>query len=79
MFFLPLYWKVHLMTNQGLWGAIEQYWTVEEKPRLHRRNTFFEDNLDKVTNYDALCFSVGVTVLAVAIIVFWTVVGGLII
>ena len=31
------------MTNQGLLGALEQFWTVEDKPRLHRRNTYFED------------------------------------
>ena len=60
------------MVNQGLWGAIEQFWTVEEKPRLHRRNTFF-DEYPKVTNYDSLkigivAFSVTVVVVAVTTI-----------
>ena len=60
------------MVNQGLWGAIEQFWTVEEKPRLHRRNTFFEE-YPKVTNYDSLkigivAFSVTVVVIAVTTI-----------
>ena len=60
------------MVNQGLWGAIEQFWTVEEKPRLHRRNTFFEE-YPKVTNYDSLkigivAFSVTVVVVAVTTI-----------
>ena len=31
------------MSNQGLFGALEQYWSVEPKPRLDRRNTYFED------------------------------------
>ena len=31
------------MNNQGLFGALAQYWTVEPKPRLNRRNTYFED------------------------------------
>ena len=44
------------MVSQGLWGAIEQYWTVDEKPRLSRRNTYFEDC--KLSNYDS--FLVGI-------------------
>lgn len=31
------------MNNQGFIGALIQYFTIEDKPRLHRRNTFFED------------------------------------
>lgn len=31
------------MDNQGLFGALDQYWSVEPKPRLNRRNTYFED------------------------------------
>lgn len=59
------------MSSQGLWGAIEQYWTVEPKVRLHRRNTFFDDC--KVSNIDALRFFLGSSVLAIAIIVSWSV------
>ena len=32
------------MTNQGFIGALVQYWTVEEKPRLHRRNSWFREH-----------------------------------
>ena len=41
------------MDNQGLLGAVEQYWTVEEKPRLHRKNTYFEDH-PRVSDFGAL-------------------------
>lgn len=60
------------MSSQGLLGAIEQYWTVNEAPRLNRRNTFFEDH-PKVSNYDALKFGLIVSGLATAIIVAWSV------
>ena len=63
------------MVNQGHWGAIEQFWTVEEKPRLHRRNTFFED-YPKVTNYDSL--KVGIVAFTVTIvIVMVSMIGGI--
>lgn len=61
------------MVNQGLWGAIEQYWTVEEKPRLHRRNTYFEDH--QITNLQALKFGLGFSIVAMAIFVFWCLLG----
>ena len=61
------------MSNQGLMGALEQYWTVEPKARLHRRNTFFEDN--QVSNTDALRFGLLVSTIAIAIIGFWSVLG----
>lgn len=56
------------MSNQGLLGAIEQYWSVEPKPRLHRRNTYFDSQL---SNAEALRFGLIVSVLAMAIICFW--------
>lgn len=59
------------MSNQGLYGALEQFWTVNEAPRLDRKNTYFEDH--KVSNYDALKFGLAVSGLAVAIIVAWSV------
>lgn len=34
------------MTNQGFTGALIQYFTIEEKPRLTRRNTWFRDHLE---------------------------------
>ena len=59
--------------NQGLIGALAQFWTIDEKPRLHRRNSYFEDH--KVSETDALRFGLVATVLAVAIIVFWSSLG----
>ena len=56
------------MVNQGLWGAIEQYWTVEPKPRLSRRNSYFDDH--QITNYQALKFGLvfsSITILIVAL------------
>ena len=32
------------MNDQGFLGALEQYWTVEDKPRLNRRNSWFRDH-----------------------------------
>ena len=61
------------MSNQGFFGALEQYWTVNEAPRLNRRNTFFDDV--KVSNIDALRFGVAISVLATAIIIFWSLLG----
>ena len=66
--------EVEQMNKQGLYGAIEQYWTVEPKARLHRRNTYFEDN--QPSNYDALKFAMAVSVLATSIVILWSI-GGL--
>lgn len=62
------------MNSQGLWGAIYQYWNISDKPRLDRKNTYFEDS--QVSNYDALRVGIAVSVLATAIVIFWMV-GGL--
>ena len=61
------------MSNQGFIGALSQYWSVEPKARLHRRNTYFEDV--GLSNYDALKVGIVVSVLATAIIGFWSVFG----
>lgn len=58
------------MSSQGLFGAIEQYWSVNEAPRLNRRNTFFEDH-PKVSNYSALRIGLIVSIIATAMVVFW--------
>ena len=62
------------MNNQGFLFAVLQYFTVEEKPRLYRRNTWFDDHglSRKSANY----FWIGFTVLAMAIIIVWSL-GGL--
>lgn len=62
------------MSNQGFWGALAQYWNVEPKARLHRRNTYFEDHMD-VSNYDALKMGLGISVVATAILIFWSLMG----
>lgn len=59
--------------NQGLLGALEQFWTIEEKPRLHRRNTYFDDV--QVSNAEALRVGIAVSTIATAIIVFWSMAG----
>ena len=61
------------MVSQGLLGALAQFWTIEKQPRLHRKNTYFQDH--QVSNKDALLFGLSVTVLALAIGVSWCVVG----
>lgn len=63
--------EVCLMSNQGLFGAIEQYWTVSEAPRLDRKNTYFRDH--QVSSYDALKVSLAVSIVATAIVIFWSV------
>ena len=60
------------MSNQGLFGAFEQYWTVNEAPRLDRKNTFFDDH-PKVSNYDALRIALVTSVIATAIVVVWSI------
>lgn len=66
------------MTSQGFFGALWQYWNIQEKPRLERRNTFFDDSLDKVSNYDALVFGTCFIIVALAIISTWLIVSALI-
>lgn len=61
------------MNNQGLFGALDQYWSVDEKPRLNRRNTYFDDL--ELSNVDALRVGIVVSVVAIAIVVFWSLVG----
>lgn len=60
------------MNKQGLIGALLQYWSIEPKARLHRRNSFFEDSI-QVDNVTALRFGLVVSVLAIAIPSFWLV------
>ena len=61
------------MDNQGLFGALEQYWTVNDKPRLNRKNTYFDDLT--LSNADALRVGVLVATLAIAIVVSWSLIG----
>lgn len=59
--------------SQGFYGALDQYWSVEPKARLHRRNTYFDDEV--VSNADALRFGLIVSVLSIAIVMFWSLIG----
>ena len=61
------------MNNQGFWGAMVQYWTVDEKPRLHRRNTWFEDH--QPSNYFGLKLALTISIVASAIVIFWGLLG----
>ena len=61
------------MVNQGLFGALEQFWTVDDKPRLHRKNTYFDDL--ELSNADALRVGIVVTIIATAMVVFWSLLG----
>ena len=60
------------MSNQKLYGALDQYWSVEPEARLNRRNTFFDH---QVSNYDALKIGLGISAIATAIIMFWSLIG----
>lgn len=63
------------MANQGLWGAIDQYWTVDEKPRLHRRNTYLDDH--QVSNWTS--FRLGIVACSVSItLVILAMLGGIV-
>lgn len=44
------------MVSQGFWGALVQYWTLEDKPRLTRRNTWFRDHKPKTVNLNTFLF-----------------------
>ena len=59
------------MNNQGLLGALYQYWNIEPKARLHRRNTYFEDEV-RVSNLTALRVGIVASVIAMAIIGLWS-------
>lgn len=57
--------------SSNLLGALDQYFTIEPKARLHRRNTFFDDV--RMTDYNALKVGIVVSTLATAIVVFWSI------
>ena len=56
--------------DQGLVGALHQYWNIDEKPRLYRKNTYFDDV--QVSNLTALRVGIVVSVVATAIIGLWS-------
>ena len=55
------------MSSQGLLGALDQYWSVEPKAWLHRKNTFFDD-YSRVSNIEALHFSLFFIIVGMALI-----------
>lgn len=61
------------MVNQGILGALEQYWTVNDKPRLGRKNTYFDDL--ELSNADALRVGIAFSIIATAMVVFWSLIG----
>jgi len=62
------------MDNQGFYGALVQFWTIDEKPRLHRRNTWFEDHQPSRTHLRILLF---VSVFVVVAFMVSVILGGL--
>lgn len=59
--------------SNGLLGALDQYFSIEPKARLHKRNTYFDDV--RMSNKDALKVGIVVSTLATAIVVFWCLIG----
>lgn len=62
------------MTNQGLFGALEQYWRVEPKARLNRRNTYFRDEF-RVTEEHLLAIAIISLTGVIGIMAFFMVLG----
>ena len=54
--------------DQGLIGALSQYFTVDEKPRLNRRNSYFEDNF-KVSSKFANQFWISGTIVTLILLI----------
>ena len=52
--------------NQGFWGALEQFWTVDEQPRLNRRNSWLREH---EPNQSSLILGIYVTVPIVIVFV----------
>jgi hypothetical protein len=63
------------MNNQGLLGALSQYWTVDPKPRLGRKNTFFDDV--QLSNWDALKVGIAVSSISILVLAFWCLLGAI--
>ena len=63
------------MNNQGFMGALAQYWTVDPKPRLHRKNTFFDDV--QLSNWDALKVGIAVSTILILVVAFWCLLGAI--
>lgn len=57
----------------GLLGALDQYWNVQPKPRLAKKNTYFDDH--KASNVDALRCGLLFSTIATAIVIFWSLMG----
>ncbi len=57
--------------NQGFTGALHQYWNLSDKPRLDRRNTYFDEV--RLSNINSLRVGIVAIVLATAIVVAWSV------
>lgn len=55
-----------MFSQDGFYGALKQYFTIEEKPRLHKRNTWFEDH--KPSQVTTLRVYIIAIVVAIAIV-----------
>ena len=63
------------MVSQGFWGAVEQYWTIEDKPRLHRKNSWFEDHRIEINNARAFAVGIVASFVLITIVMGWCLVG----
>ena len=61
------------LTSQGLIGALEQYWSINPKPRLERKNTYFDDA--QLSNAQALRVGIVVSTVLIAVMGFWCLLG----
>ena len=60
-----------MLNNQGLLGALLQYWDIQPRARLHRRNTYFDEVT--VSNAQALRVGIVVSMIATAIVGLWSI------
>lgn len=63
------------LVSQGFIGALEQYWSINPKPRLERKNTYFDDA--QMTNAQALRVGIVVATLGIGVVGFWCLLGAI--
>lgn len=51
-------------------GAIRQFWTIDEKPRLYRRNSWFNDHQVSLKNGSRFWIIATVLALAISILLY---------
>ena len=61
--------------DQGLLGAVYQYWNIGNKSTiLNRKNTYFEDLVDEIASSPkTIRFFIAISILAIAMVSSWSV------